>query len=889
MRRRTLIVDSAFAANAARTRAARERLHGLQIMSIDQAAARLAGGFAQRPRREQLQEIVQEVLHSCDLGDLRSIQRLPGMARAATTTLMRAWDSGIRFDGHGDSRRQALAKLEKEVVKRLRPAMLTPPSLAECAQARVDHAPAVLGDIEFLAVPDLAPVWQPLVRHLSQKVKIAWSPSSRPVPEWLEQIGVQPEPRKVHEPQVRGVSCANPRHEAIEAMRWARELIADGQARPEEIAIAAASPAEWDAHLMAMSRDANLPVYFAHGRPSVSRGEGQVCAALAETILNGVTQDRVRRLVPLLRSQCGELQELPANWTRVLPRDAPLTSYELWRHHLGEVEEWPDGVDFSEPVLAVIEQVSRGPEHAEEVGASLLNGVSRSIWRQALTEGPPHALDVTLQGLRLPDEVDPAAAIAWGPAATIASAPRPFTRMIGLTSRSWPRTQGEDPLLPDHIVPQAELDPFPVPVRDQRDFRALLDGAGSEVVLSHSRRGADGRQLGISPLWPDSVASTYLERSRIAEHVMSESDRLLARREEFGSTHLATTTRGCWIDWHTKQVTAHDGLVQANHPLIAERLQGTQSTGALQRLLRDPIGYVWADVLGWREPSEDEEPIMLDALQFGALVHGVFEDATRRIESGAGIARASEAEIRAAAAEAAKTVAAAWEEANPVPPRLIWRRLVQRAEEAVPAGFGAEFGPNGPGALPDQRSLAEVPFGQAGWRNPPEAGREPPWDVETAVTIPGTSLLISGRIDRLDIAGDGSQAAVADYKTGKNPPIKKPPQVRGGKELQRCLYAFAVKSLLGGIAVDARLVYPLGDRVVTLADPEGTLDTLAGYLELGRNQLLAGNALPGEGTEDDYNDLSFALPGDAKDRYFRQKRALFNARHGELVDVWGMQ
>ena len=43
-------------------------------------------------------------------------------------------------------------------------------------------------------------------------------------------------------PEIRTESCASPRHEALEALRWARELIANRSARPEEIAIAAASP-----------------------------------------------------------------------------------------------------------------------------------------------------------------------------------------------------------------------------------------------------------------------------------------------------------------------------------------------------------------------------------------------------------------------------------------------------------------------------------------------------------------------------------------------------------------------------------------------------------------------------------------------------------------------
>lgn len=887
MLRRTLIVDSALAALEARTRAARERDHGLQVMSVDQAAARLAGGFLQPIPLEALKEAVQGALVDTELGSLASIQAFPGMTRAATTTLIKAWDADLDLtDGH--ARTAALATLDAAARDRLRPSMRRPGDIVRLALERIAHAPTVLGAVEIRRLADVAPVWRPFLTELARYVPVRWQPGSRPTPDWIGGAGIVLDEPERHAPALAGVSCANPRQEAIEAMRWARWLIAEGTARPQEIAITATMPADWDAHLIAMSRDANIPVHFAHGRPVVSTADGQVCAALAEILLNGLTQDRVRQLVPLLRSQCGRLQGLPDAWTRILPRDAPLTSLELWQRHLARVHKWPQDVNFSEPLLVVLDQAAKGADGAEEAGDALLSGISLSIWKQALAEGPPHALDVTLQGLRVPDAVDPAGAIVWGPAATIAGAPRPYMRLLGLTSRAWPRVLGEDPLLPDHIVPRDKLDPVPVPERDQRDFRALLAGAEHEVMLSRSRRDAEGRQLGVSPLWPSDLEPEYLERSRVAPHVMSEADRLLARPREFAGSELAGSARQCWIDWHTADITPHDGLIRANHPLIVETLSRPQSTGALQKLLRDPLGYVWSEVFRWQEPEEDEEPITLDPLALGTLVHAVFEDVTRRLEQGPGLAYADAAAVATTAAESVRAVAEAWEDRRPVPPRLIWNRLLRRAEAAVAAGFESEFGANGPGPLTGQRSLAEVPFGQAGWRDPPPEGREPPWDIDAPVQITGTGILITGRIDRLDLADGNGAAAVVDYKTGKAPSPKRPPQVKGGQELQRCLYAFAVHELLGGIPVDARLVYPFAGLVFRLEDPDGTLEALTEYLNIARTQMLGGQALPGEGSEDRYNDLRFALPGDAKDRYFREKRSAFNARHGRLVDVWSL-
>lgn len=303
-------------------------------------------------------------------------------------------------------------------------------------------------------------------------------------------------------------------------------------------------------------------------------------------------------------------------------------------------------------------------------------------------------------------------------------------------------------------------------------------------------------------------------------------------------------------------------------------------------LLRDPLGYVWRDILRWEERAADEEPLVLDAPTYGSLVHAIFQDVTRTLEAGPGIVNASENEVQAAARAAVERIALEWEERYPVPPKLIWHRHLQQAERAVPRGFAAEFGDGGPGALAGQRSLTEVPFGQTGWREGDGPLDTPPWNIHAPVQIPDTRVTVNGRIDRLDLAGNGDAAAVVDYKTGKLP--KNRIEVRGGKEVQRCLYGFAVTVLLGGTPVDVRLVYPFDDKALTLENPAATLTKLAGYIELGRQQLLQGLALPGEGTEDRYNDLRFALPGDAKDRYFRDKGGLFRARLGELVDVWSL-
>ena len=161
-----------------------------------------------------------------------------------------------------------------------------------------------------------------------------------------------------------------------------------------------------------------------------------------------------------------------------------------------------------------------------------------------------------------------------------------------------------------------------------------------------------------------------------------------------------------------------------------------------------------------------------------------------------------------------------------------------------------------------------------------------PWDPRSEVVIAGTVIRIGGSIDRLDLAGDGSRARVTDYKSGKL--RGRPPQIKGGAELQRCLYAFAVKMLIATQPqVEARLLYPRkGDRALSLDDPEGTLERLAGYLAAASATFAEGKALPGPSADESWYDLAFALPGSAKESYLVTKLPLTAAALAAIAPLW---
>ena len=210
-----------------------------------------------------------------------------------------------------------------------------------------------------------------------------------------------------------------------------------------------------------------------------------------------------------------------------------------------------------------------------------------------------------------------------------------------------------------------------------------------------------------------------------------------------------------------------------------------------------------------------------------------------------------------------------------MPPQVIWGRTLGEARAL--AGRALAFGEE---HLPDSRSYGEVPFG--GYE--PKSDAEVPWNASAPVTIPDTGFSIAGYIDRLDIAGDGSRALVRDYKTGKAPSGEI--RLNGGRELQRCLYAFAVRQLLGdGVEVSASLLYPRELLDLQLDDPGEVLAEVTGYLQSARASLASGAALPGPDTGGDYDDLAFALPANAGATYCKRKQPAAVERMGDATLV----
>ena len=879
--RHTVIAHSLLRMRELRLEAARGRRHGLQIMTFEHLAARLAGGLAQPVDDDALREAITAVLPETALGELDGIKGLPGMVGAAADTLRKAWRAGVDLQARAGehARLQSIASLEAAVLEALPPAMMWPADLVAAGSARLEHAPALFGPIEIVGITELSPVWRPLLHAIAAHVPVRWVAGPRPVPDWLDGAAIEIVRDTAQSPDVSAVSAATAYHEAVEAMRWARQLLASGRAEPADIAIASATLSDYDDHLLALRADASLDLHFVHGVKVTASREGQAAAALADILLRGLSQTRMRRLNTMLRAYPGPFADLPQAWPRILPGDAPLSSPEAWTRLLDRLTaaDWPDGRDYGPALAAIVSLLAHGIEAAEEAGETLLHGQVRAIWRKALAAGPAASLDLTLDTLKQEDGLDACVSACWMPASALAASPRRFVCLLGLNSARWPRAMAEDRLLSDHIVPTTELDPLPIAAADRRDFATILATTESEIVLSRARRDEVGRLLGRSTLLLGVQAGdTYLPRNRVPAHAFSETDRLMARLDEFRTLPQAVAASGCWFDWLRAEITPHDGAVRPDHPVIRAILDRTQSASSLRMLLRNPMGFVWRYGLRWDAPESGDDPLVLDALAMGNLVHHTLERALRTLEADGGLANASDQRIAAAVGEAANEIARDWENEQAVPPPVIWRKTLDevRALGTWALAFRDEN-------LAGVRAYGEVPFGGM----EPKSDGAIPWDAQAAVAIPDTGFRVRGHIDRLDVSGDGRRALVRDYKTGRVP--KDDIVLDGGRELQRCLYAFAVKAMLGdGVAIAASLLYPRDERDLRLDDPDAALRTLTGHLQAARASLASGGAVMGEDTGGAYDDLAFALPANASAIYRPRKEAAATARLGDAARIW---
>jgi hypothetical protein len=879
LRRRTIIVYGPLALHMRRQLAADRVELGLALSSLPLLASRLAGGFIRPVTSDDLEPAIRLALEQGGFAELGGLERLPGAARAAAKTLRSIWDADLNLAGSSTPRVRDLTLLEARIRRSLPSGAMLPRALRDLALERVHHAPGTIGDVELERVPVVAPIWRPLLAALCNVVSVRWfSPDAEDL-KWFPGEIVHLIPPETA-PTARVVTCSNPRSEVIEALRWARQLISSGKATPEEIAITAASTSDWDDHIFTLAKGGELPLHMSNGVPALSTEDGQACAALADLLLNGLSQQRVRRLLTFAAGQSEGLRQLRSDWAAGVSVNAGLFELAHWRTALERAQaRRSDGVDVLGVVMPALELLSRGVCVAVEAGTQFLRLTAQLLWSRALRAAPAEALMLSLQDLRVTHSADAANSIAWCPASHLVGAPRRWVWLMGMSSGAWPRKRREDPLLPDHLFPRDSLEWDAAAMRQRRNFSAICAQAFGGSYISRSRSNAAGGRLPASPLLISLPKPINLLRARIPRHAFSEADRLLARPRDAIANPRTQSALNAFADWQSIQITAHDGQFNGKHPVVDRALTQPQSATSLRRLLRDPISFVWRYALGWHPTTMQSQPLELDPRSYGELVHELLRRTVDHLELGPGMSQASHEEIRLALADAVAQVLEEWPLARPVPPGLLWPHTLRHSEalalRALTSGAACEAG---------TRSWTEVPFG-----SDEEVAGDWPWSPTAKVIIPGTSVSIRGKIDRLDWNGAAGSVWVTDYKTGTRPARADRLIVGGGSELQRIVYALAPKQLLPRAEkVVARLFYLIEEAPLAreLSDIDRAIADVSGYVAEACALLTAGKALPGL-QPDEHDEYRFAMPATLESYLKKVKDRALRRAFGRFTRIWG--
>lgn len=301
---------------------------------------------------------------------------------------------------------------------------------------------------------------------------------------------------------------------------------------------------------------------------------------------------------------------------------------------------------------------------------------------------------------------------------------------------------------------------------------------------------------------------------------VSERDRVRMRRGDadvaaaIGTScpHFHRSRHAAKRRW-SRELTIYDGLVDPLPPDLALRLDPATasapiSASRLATYARCGFQYMLQYVLRLEPTDEPEERLALSPLEKGDLFHRVAEKFLRGLrEDGLlpvkndpptrqRLLELADAELSRLAAESPPRFTALWDRECQAFRGLMLSWLSREADprfNTTPMHFEVGFGP-GVGRAPDEPHLA---------------------DPITIDLKDGRTLRVSGKIDRIDRAQDGT-LVLRDYKTGRAP--KDDNRVfKGGSQLQIPFYVLAAAQLFPGQTVSrAFLDYVNGGRDVAL-------------------------------------------------------------------------
>ena len=158
----------------------------------------------------------------------------------------------------------------------------------------------------------------------------------------------------------------------------------------------------------------------------------------------------------------------------------------------------------------------------------------------------------------------------WCPANHLAAAPRRWVRLLGMTTRSWPRRAGRrSSASPTHVCRATSLIPSRSLIRIAA--RSHPDRTGGRRLRAVAKPAQRERRAACRPV-PRAPGrrNRGLKRGRVPATPS-------AKPTDFwrGPTRprLAAAGRGGGVlaHWRSPAITGHDGRIRADHPVIVER------------------------------------------------------------------------------------------------------------------------------------------------------------------------------------------------------------------------------------------------------------------------------------------------------------------------------
>ena len=286
--------------------------------------------FWRRSISESLRDAVREALPETDLGKLESIKTLPGMVRAAVSTLDKVWRADIDLSSSSHPRLKALAALEENVLRRLPPSMKKPRVLVDWPGDALRMQQRCWDRSKSTATAKCRCAGA----HCCLLFRTAFQSPGLPGHDrfqsgWSARTSKSNGPRRIRPPrnsilaQPHSMKCwkrfGGCELYLLKVRRDLKTLRSLPRARPTSTIICSR-----------FRKTQNLPIHFVQGVKAVTTADGQTAAALADVLVKGISQERIRRLLRRLHGT-PPIADLPLDWPRILPAHAPLPTVEKAR------------------------------------------------------------------------------------------------------------------------------------------------------------------------------------------------------------------------------------------------------------------------------------------------------------------------------------------------------------------------------------------------------------------------------------------------------------------------------------------------------------------------------------------------------------------------------